>query len=213
MDRMEKGVGGGSRGGCRRRICRQWLLATGAKRLNEAGKDKASNKLDIRETERERGLRSCSKKAVIWHSSPRSVPEDWAGFCRFIWFVPPPVTSWAHFSSSLYAHIRTHFVFSRETQAFTYKSLTVSQLLRFPSRSLFVYFTPSIMQGLISQSRFELRHASAKERRAELLCWGKFPLHTSLEVDRSPLYAARFNLQTEQREQEDRGRTRSGEGS
>ena len=32
------------------------------------------------------------------------------------------------------------------------------------------------------------------------MCWGKFPLHTSLEVDRSPLYAARFNLHTERRE-------------
>lgn len=39
-----------------------------------------------------------------------------------------------------------------------------------------------------------------KERRAELLCRGKFPLHTSLEVDCSPLYAACFNLHTEQRE-------------
>lgn len=39
-----------------------------------------------------------------------------------------------------------------------------------------------------------------KERGAELLCWGKFPLHTSLEVDCSPLYAARFNLHMEQRE-------------
>lgn len=41
---------------------------------------------------------------------------------------------------------------------------------------------------------------SGKERSAELLCWGKFPLHTSLEVDCFPLYAARFNLHTEQRE-------------
>lgn len=39
-----------------------------------------------------------------------------------------------------------------------------------------------------------------KERRAELLCWWKFPLHTSLEVDCFPLYAARFNLHKEQRE-------------
>lgn len=53
----------------------------------------------------------------------------------------------------------------------------------------------------------------SKERRAELLCWGKFPLHTSLEVDRSPLYAACFNLHTERRERGDRERTRRGEGS
>ncbi len=52
-----------------------------------------------------------------------------------------------------------------------------------------------------------------KERRAELLCWGKFPLHTSLEVDRSRLYAACFNLHTEQRERRRGERTRRGEGS
>lgn len=131
MDRMEKGVGGGSRGGCRRRICRQWLLATGAKRLNEAGKDKASNKLDIRETERERGLRSCSKKAVIWHSSPRSVPEDWAGFCRFIWFVHPP----RHLVSSLFllslrAHSHTLRFLRRNTSVYLQKPhcLTAAQV-------------------------------------------------------------------------------------
>lgn len=42
--------------------------------------------------------------------------------------------------------------------------------------------------------------------------WGKFPLHTSLEVDRSPLYGAHFNLQTAQREQEDRARMGSWRG-
>lgn len=102
-------------------------------------------------------------------------------------------------------------MFSLEKRKHLLTKASVSHSCSGSHPSPFVYFTPSIMQGLISQSRFELRHASAKERRAELLCGGKFPLHTSLEVDRSLLYAACFNLQAEQREQEDGGRTRSGE--
>lgn len=39
----------------------------------------------------------------------------------------------------------------------------------------FVYFTPSIMQGLISQSRFELRHASAKSGEQNFCAGGSFP--------------------------------------
>lgn len=109
------------------------------------------------------------------------------------------------FLPSVHAHShykRTPSVLSGETQAFTYKSFAVSQLLRFSFCSPFVYFTPPLMQGLISQSRFELRHASPEEWRAGLWRWGKFPLHTSLEVDCAPLYGTCFNLQTEQREDE-----------
>lgn len=122
----------------------------------------------------------------------------------FHWFTPssprhltlPPVCTRAF---ALRAHTS---VLPGGTRAFTYKSFAVSQLLRFSFCSPFVYFTPPLMQGLISQSRFELQHASPEEWRAGLWHWGKFPLHTSLEVDCAPLYGTCFNLQTEQREDE-----------
>lgn len=53
-------------------------------------------------------------------------------------------------------------VLSGEMHALADKSPTVSQPLRFLPRAPFVYSTPSIMQGLISQSRFELQHAWTK---------------------------------------------------
>lgn len=101
----------------------------------------------------------------------------------------------------------SHLIFSGETQAFTNKCLIASQLLSFPPR-----LTHSQVPALSSICLlYSLHNAGinfskpiwaaarfSKERRAELLCWGKFPLHTSLEVDCSPLYAACFNLHTEQ---------------
>lgn len=53
-------------------------------------------------------------------------------------------------------------VLSGEMHALADKSPTVSLPLRFLPRAPFVYSTPSIMQGLISQSRFELQHAWTK---------------------------------------------------
>lgn len=100
----------------------------------------------------------------------------------------------------------SHLIFSGETQAFTNKCLIASQLLSFSPR-----LTHSQVPALSSICLlYSLHNAGinfskpiwaaarfSKERRAELLCWGKFPLHTSLEVDCSPLYAACFNLHTE----------------
>lgn len=74
-------------------------------------------------------------------------------------FIPSPprhlvLFSWHNVLAQAHASL-----FSGEMHASADKSPTVSRPLRFLPRAPFVYSTPSIMQGLISQSRFELQHA------------------------------------------------------
>lgn len=157
-------------------------------------------------------------------SSPRSVPEDRTGFLLHLLYSFPH-----HLMSSLTSlltHIHTsssvHTFFPlEETQAFTYRSLSTSHGSSPSSSSHAQVPVLSSVCLLYSLHNARINFSKpiwavarfGKERRAELLCSGKFPLHTSLEVDRFLLYAARFNLHTEQKERGDRGRTRRGEGS
>lgn len=104
----------------------------------------------------------------------------------------PSVTSWVHSSASMYTHTRSHMYkhtqlshlfFSGETRFYLQNPHCLRAPLpyspphthRSPSCPPFVYFTPSIMQGLISQSRFELRHASAKSGEQNFCAGGSFP--------------------------------------
>lgn len=116
-------------------------------------------------------------------------PQDWTSFCCFISLIHPAVTSGARSSFSLYSRSRAHAAFTshflwRNASFLTNKRLVASQLLssslvsharRSPFCPPFVYFTPSIMQGLISQSRFELWHASAKSGEQNFCAGGSFP--------------------------------------
>lgn len=145
-------------------------------------------------------LRSCCRKTEkkgCDSSSLRSVPEDrWGGggrrsFCWFICFIH------AHSSLlSLCSRTHTNFPLSfppppEKHKLSTYKSsipttsFLLLPLLPFPGLTLALtgphpvpgLFTllPSIMQGLISQSRFELRHASAKSGEQNFCAGGSFP--------------------------------------
>lgn len=145
--------------------------------------------------DREKGLRSCSKR--LWCSPPGASQRIGWAFCALSpCFAPTP--SPPECTLLLHTHFSTRVYSSGETQAFTYKSLGVSRSQVPPVLRLFTLLFHNaginFSKPIWAVARF------GKERGAELLCGGKFPLHTSLEVDRFPLYAARFNLHTEQRE-------------
>lgn len=116
-------------------------------------------------------------------------------FCWFICFIHALVTSSPHSSLlSLCSRTHTNFPLSfppppEKHKLSTYKSSIPTTsfllLLPFPGLTLALagphpvpgLFTllPSIMQGLISQSRFELRHASAKSGEQNFCAGGSFP--------------------------------------
>lgn len=137
-----------------------------------------------------RGLRSRSKEAVMLFSQEcPSGPDK----LLLLHFSHSPTR---HLLSSLFlltvltfTHVQAHTAFTSHflwRNASFYKQMPhrLTASLLFPPvshtrRSLlcppFVYFTPSIMQGLISQSRFELRHASAKSGEQNFCAGGSFP--------------------------------------
>lgn len=99
-------------------------------------------------------------------------------------FIPSPPRHLVLFSwHNILAQAHTS-VLSGEMHALADKSLTVSQPLRFLPRAPFVYSAPSIMQGLISQSRFELQHAWTK----------RVESRTSVPVEDSPSHWLRGGL-------------------
>lgn len=176
--RVEKG----SKGGRGRRIWRQWFSDAGAKRLNEAGRNKACNKLDVRETVGGVGVKIVQRKgcSVTLHSGvswrigrPSLLPFIRSPPCHLVLF------SWHHILAQAHTSL-----LSGEMHALANKSPTVSQPLRFLPRAPFVYSTPSIMQGLISQSRFELQHAWTK----------RVESRTSVPVEVSPSHWLRGGL-------------------
>lgn len=129
--------------------------------------------------------------------SQRIVGGGRRSFCWFICFIHALVTSSPHSSLlSLCSRTHTNFPLSfppppEKHKLSTYKSsipttsFLLLPLLPFPGLTLALagphpvpgLFTllPSIMQGLISQSRFELRHASAKSGEQNFCAGGSFP--------------------------------------
>lgn len=139
--------------------------------------------------DRERGLRSCSKKAVTLFSQECPRGLGWFLLVHFRHSPPRHLSSSlfclsVHTRSHMYKHTQpSHLFFSGETRFYLQNSHCLTapllypppQTRRSPSCPPFVYFTPSIMQGLISQSRFELRHASAKSGEQNFCAGGSFP--------------------------------------
>lgn len=161
----------------------------------------------MRERERGGGLRSCSKKgcdALLPGASQRIGQAFAASFPSLTPSSPRELTL-PPLCTHTFTHVRAHRVSLEKRQ--------LSPTKASPSHSPPLCFA---LTGPILSSvclLYSLHNAGinfskpiwaaarfGKERRAELLCWGKFPLHTSLEVDRAPLYSACFNLHTEQRE-------------
>lgn len=134
---------------------------------------------------RMRGLRSCSKEAVtlLLQERPHRIGQAFAAsFLSFTQPSPPELALPSHCTRA-HAAFTSHFLW-RNASFLTNKRLVASQLLssslvsharRSPFCPPFVYFTPSIMQGLISQSRFELWHASAKSGEQNFCAGGSFP--------------------------------------
>lgn len=131
--------------------------------------------------DRQRGLRPCSKKAVMLFS--QECPRGWSRLLllHFLHSLPPPHPSITfllavHTLSHMYEHTQpSQLFFPLEEHKLLPTKASPSHTRRSPSCPPFVYFTPSIMQGLISQSRFELRHASAKRGEQNFCAGGSFP--------------------------------------
>ncbi len=172
--------------------------------------------------DRERGLRSCSKKTVTLFSQERPRGSGRLLLLHFrhspppspLEFTPLPLCTHTHTITHVQAHTAfTSLFLWRNTLLPTKSSLSQGSSLLLPSSHSQVPILSSVCllyslhnAGINFSKPIWAAACFGKERRAELLCRGKFPLHTSLEVDGSPLYAACFNLHTEQRERGIEGR-------
>ena len=180
-------------------------FATGTEWLSEARKDNGSNKLDI--WERRGALRSCCKKKEKrqWCFFSQECPRG-SGGLLLVHLLHSPSCHLVELPS-LCSHTHANFpcfffcfFFSPEKHKLsTYKSISTTSFLllvllpyRSPSCPRFVYFTPLHNAGINFSKPIWAAARFGKERSAELLCWGKFPLHTSLEVDCSPRFLCRL---------------------
>ena len=161
-------------------------FATGTEWLSEARKDNGSNKLDI--WERRGALRSCCKKKEKrqWCFFSQECPRG-SGGLLLVHLLHSPSRHLVELPS-LCSHTHTNFpcfffFFLQRNTSFLptkasappHSSSSSSSLTGpHPVPGLFTLL-PSIMQGLISQSRFELRHASAKSGEQNFCAGGSFP--------------------------------------